>query len=143
MPKYKKLYIYCDYCDGGCRGNPSPAAIGITMFNSQKEEVHNYSECIGDSTNNRAEYHAIIKALELAVAHCRKELICFSDSELVIRQLSGIYAIKNKELRKLFDLLKSKEKAFEKVTYHHVKRTNKFISKVDELVNKTLDGNGF
>lgn len=137
QPKILTLYVYTD---GGSRGNPGPAAIGIVFFNENKERIAEYKECIGECTNNQAEYKALIKALELATAHCRKTIMCFLDSELVVRQLSGAYKIKNEELRRLFYLLKDRERAFEKVVYNHTKNTNQFIQYADKLVNDALDG---
>ncbi len=137
QPKILTLHVYTD---GGSRGNPGPAAIGIALFNENKERIAEHKECIGDCTNNQAEYKALIKALELATAHCRKTIMCFLDSELVVRQLSGAYKIKNEELRKLFYLLKEREIAFEKVVYNHTKRENPFIQYADKLVNNALDG---
>ena len=136
MVKHKKIIIYTD---GGSRGNPGASAIGIVMFDINKNEIFRHSECIGEGTNNQAEYKALIIALDLATAHCRKEVVCFLDSELVVRQLNSTYAIKNKELKKLFDILKIKERAFDSVLYNHTKRTNKFIQRADLLVNKALD----
>lgn len=138
MPKHQKLYIYTD---GGCRGNPGPGAIGVVILDKDRDVIVEYKECIGECTNNRAEYTALIKALELATGHCRKEVVCFLDSEIVVRQLSGAYAIKNKKLLELFYILKDREKSFEKVAYHHVRRTNQYISRADRLVNEALDNN--
>ena len=131
------LYVYSD---GGCRGNPGPSAIGMVFFDKNKNKIAEHKECIGDGTNNQAEYKALIKALELATAHCRKKLICFSDSELLIKQLSGAYRIKNEKLRELFYILKDKETAFEEIVYNHTKRTNPSIEYADKLVNEALDG---
>jgi len=135
--KILTLYVYTD---GGCRGNPGPGAIGIVFFDENKNKIAEYKECIGKCTNNQAEYQALIKALELAKTHCRKEILCFLDSELVVRQISGRYKIKKEELRRLSCLLKDREKAFEKVAYNHVKRENQFIQYADKLVNDALDG---
>ncbi|RLG11906.1 ribonuclease H [Candidatus Pacearchaeota archaeon] len=137
MAKILNLYVYTD---GGSRGNPGPAAIGIVFFDENKNKIAEYKECIGECTNNQAEYKALIKALELATAHCRRTIRCFLDSELVIRQLSGRYRIKNEKLRELFYILKDREKAFEKVIYNHVRRNNQFIQYADRLVNDALDG---
>jgi len=131
-----KIYIYTD---GGSRGNPGSAAIGITLLDEQKSVLEQYRECIGETTNNVAEYKAIIKALEIATAHTREEVYLFSDSELVIKQLSGSYRIKKGHLRELFYLIKEREKAFKKVIYSHLNRENKFIAMSDKLVNEALD----
>lgn len=136
MPQHRKVFIYTD---GASRGNPGASAIGIIVFDENRNEVARHAECIGEGTNNQAEYKALIKGLELATAHCRKEIVCFLDSELVVRQLSGMYAIKNQELKRLFFILKSKEDAFSKVTYNHTRRTNRYISMADNLANKALN----
>ncbi len=128
------------YTDGGSRGNPGPSAIGIVFFDENKNKVAEYNECIGECTNNQAEYRALIKALELSTAYCRKTVNCFLDSELVVRQLNGRYRIKKEELRALFYILKDREHAFEKVVYNHTKRENQFIQRADKLVNDALDG---
>ncbi|MBC7334026.1 MAG: ribonuclease HI family protein [Actinobacteria bacterium] len=132
-----KLYVYAD---GGARGNPGPAAIGIVFLDQNKNKIAEYKECMGECTNNQAEYKALIKALELAAGYCRKEIICFTDSELVIRQMSGRYRIINEKLRELFYILKDREKPFEKVIYNHTKRDNLFLQKADKLVNEALNG---
>ncbi|MBL7147762.1 MAG: ribonuclease HI family protein [Nanoarchaeota archaeon] len=136
----RKILTLHIYTDGGSRGNPGPSAIGIVFFDEDKNKIAEYKECIGECTNNQAEYKALIKALELATAYCRKKILCFLDSELVVKQLSGAYKIKNEELRRLFYILKDREKPFEEVIYNHVRRTNQFISCADKLVNEALDG---
>lgn len=89
------------YTDGACSGNPGAGAIGIVILDENNQEVATYKECIGETTSNRAEYHALIRGLELAAGICRKKAICFSDSELMIKQLNKTWRIKNKELLKL------------------------------------------
>ena len=136
--KLNKIHIYTD---GAARGNPGPAAIGIVIYDENKQVLAEYKECIGEATSNTAEYKALIKGLELAAAHCRSEVHCFLDSELVVRQLSGAYRIKAKHLLELFYILKNREKAFDRVVYNHVRRTNRFIYRVDKLVNEALNNN--
>jgi ribonuclease HI len=75
----------------------------------------------------------------LATGLCRKEVLCFLDAEVVVRQISGAYAIKEKELLRLFHILKDRERAFEKVTYNHVRRINDRIKRADKLVNEALN----
>jgi ribonuclease HI len=134
--KIDKIYLYTD---GGSRGNPGPAAIGISIYDEERNLLQDHKECIGEATNNTAEYKALIKALELATAHCRREINCFLDSELVVRQLNGSYRIKAPHLRDLFYDIKQKEKAFDKVTYNHTNRDNRYIMNSDRLVNEALD----
>jgi ribonuclease HI len=140
MPEKNKITLYSD---GGSRGNPGPAAIGILLLDETCTEIAVQSETIGSATNNIAEYTALIKGLELAQKHSAHEVSCFSDSELAIRQINGKYKVKNKKLLELFRKLKEKEKGFRKVTYRHVPRDNKYITKADELVNKALDEAGY
>ena len=137
MANINTLYVYTD---GGSRGNPGHSAIGIVFFDENKTKIAEYKECIGEGTNNQAEYKALIKGLELATAHCRRKIMCFLDSELVVRQLSGSYRIKNEKLRELFYILKDRERAFDEVVYNHVGRTNQFIQYADKLVSDALDG---
>lgn len=131
-----KLYIYTD---AGSRGNPGPAAIGIIILDENKKLLKVHKEYIGKSTNNQAEYQALIKALELASSYTDGEVFCTLDSELVVRQLNGQYGVRDDTLKGLFNKLKSKEKHFSKVHYKHVKRENPLIQKADKLVNEALD----
>jgi ribonuclease HI len=127
------------YTDGGCRGNPGPGAIGILILDDKSNIVKEHKEYIGQTTNNRAEYSAMIKALELAKQHCTNEIICFSDSRLIVKQLSGEWKVKEKELLLLFQKVKELENNFQSVTYNHVRRDNPYITRADELVNEELD----
>jgi len=126
------------YTDGGARGNPGPAAIGVVIYDN-KEKIKEFKKCIGIATNNQAEYTAMIKAFELAKDLKAKELKVYSDSELLIRQVTGEYRVKNEKLKELFSKLKSLEKNFT-VSYEHVFRENPGIVNADRLVNEALDG---
>ena len=86
--KQNKIFLYTD---GG--GNPGSAAIGIIVCDENKNILHEYKECIGEATNNTAEYIALRKGLEIVAGICRNEICCFSDSELLVRQLNGSYRI--------------------------------------------------
>lgn len=131
----KRLFVYSD---GGARGNPGPAAIGILILDENERIIEKHKECVGKKTNNQAEYLAIIKALEIAAKYSKK-VHCYSDSELMIKQLQGEYKIRNEELQKLFKIVEDKEKAFEEVSYSHVKRENELMQEADKLVNEALD----
>ena len=134
--KIENLHVYTD---GGSRGNPGPSAIGIVFVDENENIIDIHKECTGEGTNNQAEYTALIKALELATGHCRRKISCFSDSELMVKQLNGSYRIKKERLRNLFYKVKEKEKAFDEVIYNHKRRENKFIAVADKLVNSALD----
>jgi len=134
--KSEKIYLYTD---GGSRGNPGQSAIGIVICNKDKQVLNTYKECIGHGTNNEAEYKALIKGLEIAAGYCRDEVVFFSDSELLIKQLNGQYRINAKNLLELYYQIQSHEKPFKKITYNHHNRNHKFIQQCDSLVNQALD----
>ena len=128
------------FTDGGSRGNPGPGAIGVLILDSQNNEIKSFKECIGYTTNNRAEYRALIKGLDLAVLYTRNTVNCYSDSELLVKQMEGAWRLKNDELRSLFQEAKNRERPFKKVSYTHLRRTNPAMRKADKLVNEALDG---
>jgi len=128
------------YTDGACSGNPGPGAIGIIILDENNQEVTTFKECIGETTGNRAEYHALIRGLELAAGICRKKVICFSDSELMIKQLNKTWRIKSKELLKLNLEVSNRLKLFEEVIFQHSKRNNQYIIKADKLTKDALTG---
>ena len=82
------------YIDGGARGNPGPAGIGVYICNSDKTAIFSYKEYIGNATNNIAEYKALIAALELAEKYLPCEIMIFTDSELICRQLQIFIVLK-------------------------------------------------
>ncbi len=125
--------------DGGSRGNPGLAAIGIIIRDKNDKIIELYKEKIGVTTNNVAEYKAIIKALNLAKNYTNNEIILSSDSEVVVRQITGKYKISKDHLKVLFDEVKKEEKNFSKVGYNHVFREDLYQSKADALVNQALD----
>lgn len=127
------------FTDGGSRGNPGPAAIGILILDDTNRELERFRERIGNSTNNRAEYQALLKGLELAAKYTRYNVYCYLDSELVANQVKGVWRLKKEELRQLFRQVKDREQAFQRVIYTHVRRDNAFMKIVDRLVNEALD----
>ncbi|MFA5953837.1 MAG: ribonuclease HI family protein [Candidatus Pacearchaeota archaeon] len=127
------------HSDGGARGNPGPAAIGI-VFREGDEIVGKYSEKLkGKLTNNVAEYWGLIKTLEIALKYNYKELTCCLDSELVVKQLLGEYQVKNKKLLELFLKVQKLQENFDKIIYKHVKRKDPFQKTADYLLNQELD----
>jgi ribonuclease HI len=126
------------YTDGGARGNPGPAGIGVVFYNSKKEIVKKFGKYVGDDmTNNQAEYIAVIEALAAAKELGVKELDFFLDSELVVKQLNGEYKVKNKELSSLFVKIWNATQSFSKVKYRHVPREEN--KEADRLVNDAID----
>jgi len=128
------------YSDGGCKRNPGPGAIAFIIYDCSGIILESHYECVGETTNNRAEYLALIKGLDYTAKHTRRSVICFLDSDLVIKQVTGVFRLKNSELRRLFQEVKNKERSFNDVKYQHLKRTNPLIQKVDRLVKLALEG---
>lgn len=129
-----KLVIYTD---GGARGNPGPAAIGAVLYDDQRQVVAEISEYIGETTNNQAEYRAVIAAITKARELGASELDFYLDSLLVVEQLNGNYKVKNKDLAPLFVQIYNAGLAFRKVRYTHVRR--ELNKEADKLVNLALD----
>jgi len=125
--------------DGGARGNPGPAAIGLIVRDEEKI-LEEHAEILKKPvTNNVAEYEALIKALDVASKHTQEELVCILDSELVVKQLLGEYRVKNPFLMELFLKVQKLQNRFDKITYLHVRRTDKNQKYVDYILNKKLD----
>lgn len=121
--------------DGGSRGNPGPAAIGVVLKSA--EETTRIGKYIGSTTNNVAEYSALVEALKAAKELKATELECFLDSELVVKQLNGLYKVKDVNMRKLWSEVKTLEKYFTKTTYKNVPRAQN--AEADAIVNEVLD----
>lgn len=130
------------YTDGGARGNPGPAGIGavIQKFNEMTQEyqtVQTVKQYLGPTTNNQAEYRALIAALEAATELGATEVECFLDSELVVRQLNGEYRVKDSDLAPLFLKVWNLGTGFKKINYHHIRR--EYNKEADRLVNEAID----
>jgi ribonuclease HI len=123
--------------DGGSRGNPGPAAIGVVFSNEAGDILAKFKECIGEATNNIAEYRALILALTKAKDFETNEIECRLDSELVVRQLTGHYKVKDAKMKELFDQVQELI-FFKPVKFVHVRR--EFNKLADALVNEALDG---
>ena len=128
------------HTDGGARGNPGPAAIGVIIGSPAGEKK--YQERIGKATNNVAEYKAAIFALKKAKQILGKkksltEIEIRSDSELLCKQMNGLYKIKNKELQPLFIELWNLRQDFKKVIFILIQRDQNKAA--DNLVNRALD----
>jgi len=124
------------FTDGGARGNPGPAAIGIAFF-EKDAVILEHKEFIGDTTNNQAEYTAVLRAIELAEEKGFDRLDFFLDSQLVVEQLNRRYKIKDRGLEKLFVQIWNKLPLFKKVTFTHIPREENVHA--DRLVNEALD----
>lgn len=129
--------MYSLYTDGGSRGNPGPSGIGICCFDDNNKELFRIKKYIGETTNNQAEYVALIEGLKKCVEQGIKSLECFADSELMVKQLKGEYKMKNPGLKLLFDQVKILSKEFESISFNHILREKNKIA--DSLVNEALD----
>jgi len=131
------------YTDGASRGNPGPAAIGVVVCDADETVLREHKEHIGQATNNEAEYRAIIAGLDLASNFTRKEIVCTTDSELVVRHLAGSYRLKSDRMRALFSRVREEEGSFERVSFRHRPRLTGHLRRADELANEALDEAGF
>lgn len=131
----KKLLINTD---GAARGNPGPAGIGAVLKDEAGKVVFEISEYLGERTNNQAEYMALIRALTKAAEAGAEEINVFADSELMVKQVKGLYKIKNEGLKPLFDEVKSLIRKFKGVNVSYVPRERN--READKLANKAIDG---
>lgn len=125
------------YSDGGARGNPGPAGYGVVIKDQAGQKVTALSEYLGHQTNNFAEYQGLIAALEYALGHGHKALKVISDSELLVRQIKGIYKVKNAALKDLHGLAKELIAQLEWFSIDHVLRGGN--SEADGLANAAMD----
>lgn len=126
------------FTDGGARGNPGKAAIGVHI-EKEGETLFDLGQKIGETTNNVAEYSAVIAGLEWLVKNNTDNRIDFYlDSELVCRQINGTYRVKNLKLSQLMSVIRTKEAQIKgQISYHHIRREKN--EKADFLVNAALD----
>jgi ribonuclease HI len=124
------------YTDGGSRGNPGPAAYAYVIKRPGQPDIEEMAY-LGQSTNNIAEYTGLVKALEHAKELGGKNLIVNSDSELMVKQMSGQYKVKNEGLRPLYEQAAKLRKHFESVTIKHVYREQN--AQADALCNEAMD----
>lgn len=134
MPTHKHLITYTD---GGSRGNPGPSAFGYVVKTPDGETIAGHGEYIGITTNNQAEYKAILAAIRKARELGAETLEMRMDSELAMKQLTGEYKVKDPGIATLYLLIHNERVAFKKVTFKHVRR--EFNTEADAQVNKALD----
>jgi ribonuclease HI len=125
------------YCDGASRGNPGPASYGVVVYDEDTHELHRASQALGHGTNNFAEYRGAIAALEAALGLGATEIELRMDSELVVRQLSGRYKVRNPNLAPLYKRILALRERFDRVTLTHVPRAQNKVA--DALANQALD----
>lgn len=130
------------FTDGGARGNPGPAALGVYIEDETSKELARIGKVLGETTNNIAEYSAIIEGFEWLLKNKQKlnvkKVNFYMDSQLAYSQLNGLYKVKNPKIRELFFEVKKKEAELNiPVYYVHIPREKN--KKADFMVNQALD----
>lgn len=134
MSESKVLTIHID---GAARGNPGPAAFAFVIAQDGCPTLREKGR-LGETTNNVAEYTALVRALEKATELGGKRLLIHSDSELLVKQMNGEYRVKSDDLRPLFQQARELSRRFDLVSIRHVPREQN--SEADRLCNEALDG---
>lgn len=127
------------FSDGASRGNPGVSAIAFMILSVDGQLLTRQSKYVGIRTNNQIEYEALIAALESASKLRVQEVVCYLDSELVVKHLSGEYRVRNLILKRLWLRVQELKKRFHQITFKHVSRVDKHIVEVDRLANQTLN----
>lgn len=128
------------YTDGGARGNPGPAGLGVVILGENHRVLAAFGEYLGETTNNQAEYRAMIAALERAKELGATEVDARADSELLVKQLNRQYRVKNAGLAPLFMQVWNLAQSFRRCTFRHVRREQN--KDADAMVNKAIDARG-
>jgi ribonuclease HI len=148
MPSYPSRSLFASHAkapehyliahsDGGARGNPGPAGYGVVIQDEAGQKVAALSQYLGHQTNNFAEYQGLIAALEYAIEHGHKALKLISDSELLVRQIKGIYKVKNSTLQELHGRAKELIAQLDWFSIDHALREHN--READELANQAMD----
>jgi ribonuclease HI len=133
-PAKKELVLHID---GASRGNPGPAAYGVVAESEAGAPVAALSKFLGEATNNQAEYAGLLAALDFARSNGYRRLRILSDSELLVRQMSGEYKVKSDGLKPLWERARRAAAAFEACSLRHVPREEN--READRLANRALD----
>ncbi|OGL66637.1 hypothetical protein A3B21_02920 [Candidatus Uhrbacteria bacterium RIFCSPLOWO2_01_FULL_47_24] len=141
---------YITYTDGGARGNPGPAGIGVVIYSLKHENikalkhakedlelVEKFGKYIGKTTNNQAEYNALLAALKRVHELGATEVHCMLDSELVVKQLNREYKVRDPDIALIFTKVWNEIINFKKVTFTHIPREKN--KEADQMVNEAID----
>ena len=140
IPSARKEGAYTANIDGAARGNPGPAAYGVIVRRPDGKKHESLGKYIGRTTNNVAEYYALIAALDYAAANGIRRLRVYSDSQLIVNQIKGIYKVKHPDLRPLHERAKKQAAGLESFTIQYVPREEN--RDADEMANAALDSTG-
>lgn len=136
-PKPAAAAAYRINIDGGSRGNPGPAAYGVLIRDANGGVVAKLKKYIGRFTNNVAEYYGLIAAMDYAQSHGVRAIRIESDSELLVKQMRGLYRVKSADLQPLYERAQKMSKAFDSFRIDHVYREQN--READALANEALD----
>src|SRR6266403_5583348 len=125
------------HIDGGARGNPGPSGYGVVIHDPSGSKVAELSEYLGHHTNNYAEYQGLLAVLRYAAENQIKALKVISDSELMVRQMKGIYKVRHPELRKLYEQAQQLVRRLDHFEIRHALREHNQIA--DRLANEAMD----
>lgn len=125
------------YCDGAARGNPGPAGLGVYITEDDGTVVHEIARGLGETTNNVAEYSALVAGLEWCVTNKVDAVQFRADSDLIVKQMNGLYKVKAKNLMRLHKRARQLASKIDKVTFDHVRR--EFNRDADRLANLGVD----
>ena len=125
------------HVDGGARGNPGPSGFGVVVEDQRGTRIAGFSRYLGHHTNNFAEYSGLIAALSYALERKHLALRVLSDSELMVRQMNGVYKVRSPELRPLYEEAKRLTRQLQWFRIEHVRREHN--SEADRLANEAMD----
>lgn len=125
------------HVDGGARGNPGPAGYGVVIEDRHGKLIAEFSRYLGHRTNNFAEYSGLIAALNYVLEHQHSALHVLSDSELVVRQMNGVYKVRSPDLRPLYEHARMLARRLKWFRIEHVRREKN--AEADRLANEAMD----
>lgn len=125
------------YTDGGSRGNPGIAGIGVLIEDKDGNIIKEISQYIGEQTNNVAEYKALSRGLEVALDLGIEKVTCYLDSELVVKQIKGEYKVKNERMIPMYNMVMPLVKKFNSFEIIHIRR--ELNKRADQLANEAMD----
>ncbi len=135
-PKRPETFVVA-YTDGGARGNPGPAGFGVCITDNHGKKLGELSEYLGYQTNNVAEYSGLLAALEWAIQQGHRAVQVVSDSELMVKQMRGVYKVRNEDLQRLHEKAKGLIGQLEWFDIRHVLRNQN--QNADRLANEAMD----
>jgi ribonuclease HI len=134
-----KINKVLTFTDGASRGNPGHAGIGVLIFDERGEKLVQDFRYIGQTTNNEAEYRALLLALDRAYEITQDTIECYLDSELVVRQVTGRYAVKSEKMARFLAEVKQRVARFAHASFRHVPREHPRLQLADKLANRGID----